>query len=160
MFLLQEVVSPFNLHLLIECGDLRLFLCDHFLLLVDFLLELLDLISQLVDRLRQPFCLLCSQACRTAALLKHHTLSFQFADVLAEKAGAVQTLDGDIHLFGNGLARHRLTPFLDNPDRRMVDAADLVIAYVENSSGGAYKAMAYAEKTEKPVINLATDCEE
>ena len=42
----------------------------------------------------------------------------------------------------------------------MVDAADLVIAYVENSSGGAYKAMAYAEKTEKPVINLATDCEE
>ena len=42
----------------------------------------------------------------------------------------------------------------------MVDASDLVIAYVENSSGGAYKAMAYAEKTEKPVINLATDCEE
>lgn len=42
----------------------------------------------------------------------------------------------------------------------MVDAADLVIAYVENSSGGVYKAMAYAEKTEKPVINLATDCEE
>lgn len=42
----------------------------------------------------------------------------------------------------------------------MVDTADLVIAYVENSSGGAYKAMAYAEKTEKPVINLATDCEE
>ena len=42
----------------------------------------------------------------------------------------------------------------------MVDAADLVIAYVENSSGGAYKAMAYAEKTGKPVINLATDCEE
>ena len=35
-----------------------------------------------------------------------------------------------------------------------------VIAYVENSSGGAYKAMAYAEKTEKPVSNLATDCEE
>ena len=41
----------------------------------------------------------------------------------------------------------------------MVDTADLVIVYVENHSGGAYKAMTYAEKSEKPVINLAVDCE-
>ena len=41
----------------------------------------------------------------------------------------------------------------------MIDTADLVIVYVENNSGGAYKAMTYAEKTEKPVINLAVDCE-
>lgn len=42
----------------------------------------------------------------------------------------------------------------------MVDTADLVIVYVENNSGGAYKAMTYAEKTGKPVINLAVNCEE
>ena len=42
----------------------------------------------------------------------------------------------------------------------MVDAADLVIAYVENSSGGAYKAMSYAKKMCKPIINIAVDYEE
>lgn len=39
-------------------------------------------------------------------------------------------------------------------NRWMVDQADLVIAYVENRKGGAYKAMRYAEKINKKVINL------
>ncbi len=36
----------------------------------------------------------------------------------------------------------------------MVNKADLVICYVENNYGGAYKAMQYALKTNKPVLNL------
>ncbi len=36
----------------------------------------------------------------------------------------------------------------------MVDRADLIICYVENKSGGAYKAMRYAEKMGKKIINL------
>lgn len=37
----------------------------------------------------------------------------------------------------------------------MVDRADLIICYVENNSGGAYKAIRYAEKRGKKIINLA-----
>lgn len=41
----------------------------------------------------------------------------------------------------------------------MVDRADLIICYVENKSGGAYKAMRYAEKQGKRIINLADNNE-
>jgi len=37
----------------------------------------------------------------------------------------------------------------------MVENSDLVLVYVKNSHGGAYKAMRYAEKLNKRVINLA-----
>ena len=37
----------------------------------------------------------------------------------------------------------------------MVDRADLVICYVENSFGGAYQAVSYAKRQGKKVINLA-----
>lgn len=37
----------------------------------------------------------------------------------------------------------------------MVDQADLVIAYVEYTSGGAYKTLCYAQKRKKHIINLA-----
>lgn len=37
----------------------------------------------------------------------------------------------------------------------MVDRADLIICYVENNSGGAYKAIQYAEKRGKKIINIA-----
>lgn len=37
----------------------------------------------------------------------------------------------------------------------MIDVADLVIAYVKFSYGGAYKSLEYARKKQKHVINLA-----
>ena len=40
-------------------------------------------------------------------------------------------------------------------NQSMIDRADLVVCYVEHESGGAYKAMKYAEKTGKTVINIA-----
>lgn len=40
-------------------------------------------------------------------------------------------------------------------NRWLADTADLIIAYVERKSGGAYTAMRYAELNDKQVINLA-----
>ena len=39
----------------------------------------------------------------------------------------------------------------------MVDSADLVIAYVKYSWGGASKTLEYAKRKNKPIINLATN---
>ena len=39
----------------------------------------------------------------------------------------------------------------------MVDSADLVIAYVKYSWGGAAKTLEYAKRKKKPIINLATN---
>lgn len=38
---------------------------------------------------------------------------------------------------------------------KMADRADLIICYIERNSGGAYKAVEYAKKIGKKVINLA-----
>ncbi|MBR2044391.1 MAG: hypothetical protein IJ946_08660 [Clostridia bacterium] len=46
---------------------------------------------------------------------------------------------------------------LEERNREMVDRADLIICYVNREFGGAYKAMKYAEKRQKPIINLAKD---
>ena len=40
-------------------------------------------------------------------------------------------------------------------NREMVTRADLIICYVEENSGGAYKTVQYAEKVSKTIINLA-----
>lgn len=40
-------------------------------------------------------------------------------------------------------------------NQAMIDRSDLVIFYVQRKSGGAYKALRYAEKQDKTVINLA-----
>ena len=40
-------------------------------------------------------------------------------------------------------------------NRRMIDRSDLVIFYVRQNSGGAYKAMEYAMKIGKRIINLS-----
>lgn len=40
-------------------------------------------------------------------------------------------------------------------NREMVDRADLVVFFVENESGGAYKTLEYARKMGKNYINLA-----
>jgi hypothetical protein len=37
----------------------------------------------------------------------------------------------------------------------MIDRADLVVIYVNHSSGGAYQAMHYAERKGKRILNLA-----
>ena len=40
-------------------------------------------------------------------------------------------------------------------NRWMVDQADLIIAYVDHPYGGAHKALEYAKKKQKNIINLA-----
>ncbi len=40
-------------------------------------------------------------------------------------------------------------------NKRMVDRADSILCFVKQRSGGAYKAMAYAQKLGKEVINMA-----
>lgn len=40
-------------------------------------------------------------------------------------------------------------------NRAMIDRSELVICYVDHKSGGAYKALRYAEKHGKTVINLS-----
>lgn len=40
-------------------------------------------------------------------------------------------------------------------NRSMIDRSDLSVFWVQHSRGGAWKAMCYAQKTGKPVINLA-----
>jgi hypothetical protein len=37
----------------------------------------------------------------------------------------------------------------------MVDRSDLVVCYVERKTGGAFQTKAYAEKTDKLVLNIA-----
>ncbi len=37
----------------------------------------------------------------------------------------------------------------------MIDMSNLVICYVTNNKGGAYKAIKYAQKTDKKIINIA-----
>ena len=37
----------------------------------------------------------------------------------------------------------------------MIDRADLVVVYVNHSSGGSYQAMHYAERKGKRILNLA-----
>lgn len=39
-------------------------------------------------------------------------------------------------------------------NRDMIDRSDIVVAYVENKSGGAYQSLKYAEKNEKRIVNL------
>ncbi|MBR2926684.1 MAG: hypothetical protein IKC31_03805 [Clostridia bacterium] len=38
----------------------------------------------------------------------------------------------------------------------MVDQCDLLIAYVENHTGGAFQTVKYASRQNKPILNLAT----
>ena len=37
----------------------------------------------------------------------------------------------------------------------MAEQADLILCYIERESGGAYKAVQYAKKLDKEIINLA-----
>ena len=40
-------------------------------------------------------------------------------------------------------------------NREMVDRADIIICYIEENHGGAFQTIQYAERIEKPIINLA-----
>ncbi len=39
-------------------------------------------------------------------------------------------------------------------NRDIIDRSDIVVVYVENEFGGAYRALKYAEKNEKRIVNL------
>ena len=45
--------------------------------------------------------------------------------------------------------------FIQVRNRCMVDRSDLVVCYVERKTGGAFQTKAYAEKTDKLVLNIA-----
>ena len=40
-------------------------------------------------------------------------------------------------------------------NRKMVDRSDLVVFYVDHSSGGAYQTLRYAQRKDKEILNLA-----
>ena len=40
-------------------------------------------------------------------------------------------------------------------NRQMVDRSDLVVFYVDHSSGGAYQTLRYAQRKDKEILNLA-----
>lgn len=44
---------------------------------------------------------------------------------------------------------------ISHRNRWMIDKADVVIAYIDHSFGGAYKTFKYAESKNKYIINLA-----
>ena len=48
---------------------------------------------------------------------------------------------------------------IEAKNRWMVEQADLVVAYVEHPSGGAYRAMKYAERKGKPLLRLPHDAD-
>ncbi len=45
-------------------------------------------------------------------------------------------------------------------NKEMVDRANLIICFIEETSGGAYKTIEYAKKQNKIIINIADDTEE
>lgn len=45
-------------------------------------------------------------------------------------------------------------------NKEMVDRANLIICFIEETSGGAYKTIEYAKKQNKTIINIADDTEE
>lgn len=47
-----------------------------------------------------------------------------------------------------------------NRNREMVDRSDMVILYIEHSSGGAYQTFRYVQKAGKKYINIATELNE
>lgn len=42
-------------------------------------------------------------------------------------------------------------------NKSMVDRADLVVCFIDHSSGGAYQTVKYAEKQNKKIINIADE---
>ena len=67
-------------------------------------------------------------------------------------------------LIDSGIYDSTLYPSLENVPRRfaiskrnewMINEADLIIAYVEHTFGGAYKTLEYARRKKKHIINLA-----
>ena len=44
---------------------------------------------------------------------------------------------------------------IDKIAARMMERADLVVAYVDHAYGGAYRSLRVAEKKEKRIINLS-----
>lgn len=45
-------------------------------------------------------------------------------------------------------------------NKEMVDRANLIICFIEETSGGAYKTIEYAKKQNRTIINIADDTEE
>lgn len=73
------------------------------------------------------------------------------------------------HLLEAGLYDSCLYPPLERVPPRyairrrnewMVDEADLIIAYVQHTHGGAYKTLEYARRKKKCIVNLAEEWEE
>ena len=60
----------------------------------------------------------------------------------------------EVELF-NELYRCHPKSAIQKRNRLMIDKADLVVAYVKTSSGGAYQSLRYARRIEKETINIA-----
>ena len=60
----------------------------------------------------------------------------------------------EIEICGNAASSHPKGAFQIR-NRQMVKRSDLVVFYVDHTSGGAYQTMRYAQKEKKNILNLA-----
>lgn len=83
--------------------------------------------------------------------------------VLPYKRKDIEYLDGyyDSVIIPDCLCNLHPKSAISRRNRWMVEICDLIIGYIENSVGGAYAAVKYAKKLNKPLINLADQaCDE
>lgn len=66
--------------------------------------------------------------------------------------------DGSIFFEGLEIAHKKAA--ITKRNRLMVEASDVLICYINRNHGGAYQAMKYACKLEKPILNCGTHMEE
>ena len=62
----------------------------------------------------------------------------------------------EIEICGNAASSHPKGAFQIR-NRQMVKRSDLVVFYVDHTSGGAYQTMRYAQKEKKNILNLAEE---
>ena len=102
---------------------------------------------------------LCARACRAIKELRPH------AELLFVTPYITETQQKKIqYLLDCSLYDSSVYPPLENVPPRfainkrnewMINQADLIIAYVDHTFGGAYKTLEYAKRKKKRIINLA-----
>lgn len=80
-------------------------------------------------------------------------LPYPTAEYVKNKAG-FEKFYNDIEICEKASMAHPKSA-IEIRNREMVDRAELIVCYVERNEGGAYKAMKYALKQNKTVVNLA-----
>ena len=84
-----------------------------------------------------------------------HTLVLPYlTSELKQNTEAFETYYDSIEICEASSAAHPKAAYQIR-NRYMIDRSDLCVFYVEHKSGGAWQTMRYAERTGKPIVNLA-----